>query len=475
MKFRYKVLIINIILLSIGIGTIGFLMIDKNFQLALDSQIKTAVEENNLIQSTVEYELLGYTNQTSTNITNQLAAIGDKLTSEMYVNDTSIYLIYGGFVAYTNSTTSCPDSLINYEEIGTKKYVLVEEANDVYIYTASSNELKNKKLNIVNKRKITSIYQLMNKQKAYFNILLVITLVVCSIFMYIISILLTRPLEKLAKVSESFGSGDYKARANLKSKDEVGNLAHTYNNMASAVENHIIELNNMVTRQDQFVADFTHEIKTPMTSIIGYADTIRSIELNREDQIMAASYIFNEGKRLEAMSMKLFEFIYTKQNKIVPQTIDVRSLMHSVSESTLPALHNSDIKLVTTTDSYTISGDKDLLSSAFINLIDNARKASKSGSTIYFSGAKTDNGFSISVKDEGIGISEEHLEKICDEFYMVDKSRSRKEGGAGLGLSLAALIFKSHEADFKIESTLNIGTTITITFPEIKKEVSDEK
>lgn len=473
MKFRYKVLIINIILLSIGIGTIGYLMIEKNFNLALESQIKNAIEENNLVQSTVEYELLGLVNETSSTITSHLATIGEKLTSEMYVNDTSIYIVYGGYIAYTNSSSPCPEELLNYPEIGKKKYVIIEEDGGKFIYTSSCNELKNKNLNIINKRDITSVYNLMEQQTAYFNILLVVILLVCSLLMYIISVLLTRPLEKLAKVSDSFGAGDYTARANITSKDEVGDLASTYNNMATAVEEHIHELNNMVTRQEQFVADFTHEIKTPMTSIIGYADTIRSLELEQEEQIMAASYIFNEGKRLEAMSMKLFEFIYTKHSQITPVAIDVRSLMHSVSESITPALQNSNISLVTKVESHTILGDKDLLKSAFINLIDNARKASKNGSTIYFIGEETSSGFSISVKDQGIGISEEHLEKICDEFYMVDKSRSRKEGGAGLGLSLAALIFKAHNADFNIESTLNVGTTITITFH--KEEVSHEK
>ena len=85
--------------------------------------------------------------------------------------------------------------------------------------------------------------------------------------------------------------------------------------MAQAVSDHVDELNDMVHRREQFVADFTHEIKTPMTSIIGYADTMRSLELPREEQIMALGYIFSEGKRLESMSNKLFDLIYLRQRR----------------------------------------------------------------------------------------------------------------------------------------------------------------
>ena len=114
--------------------------------------------------------------------------------------------------------------------------------------------------------------------------------------------------------------------------------------------------------------------------------------------------------------------------------------------------------------------------SAFINLIDNGRKASKPGSEIIFSCSVADNLVTIQVQDFGSGIPKEHLDKICDAFYMVDKSRSRKEGGAGLGLSLAALIFDAHSATMKIDSTLGVGTSFAISFPLYEQEViSDEQ
>lgn len=476
MKFRHKVLVINIILLSIGIGTVGFFMIDKNYQLALNSQIKNTIEENNLIQSAIEYNLLNVLNSSSSEFQTQLGDIGKDVTSSMSANQSTIFIVYDGRLIFTNNESKYqyPDKLWEQTEMGSKNYVIADEDGHQFIYAASANLVSGKSLNIINKREITEVYELMANQDKYFNFLLIIVILTCSIFMFIISYLLTRPLETLNRVSYSFGKGDYSARADIKTHDEVGVLANTYNSMAQAVSDHVDELQDMIVRRDQFVADFTHEIKTPMTAIIGYADTIRSKELSRENQIMAASYIFSEGKRLEAMSMKLFDFIYTKQHSITAVNLTTDRLMQEVAASVSPSLEHKDITLELSVCNCIIKGDIDLLKSSLINLIDNARKASYEHSKIIFSGEILNDSYIITVKDFGIGIGKEHLSRICDEFYMIDKSRSRHEGGAGLGLSLAALVFRSHNAEFKIESVPGEGTSIIITFKEFEK-ISDKE
>lgn len=471
MKFRYKVLIVNIILLSLGIGTVGFFMIDKNFQLALNSQIKNAIEENNIVQSAIEYELLDLSNLSADELAAPLINIGNDVTNSMSANQSTIFIIYDGKLVFTNSDNSefYLDELWEQAEIGNKNYIIVTEEDQTYIYTSSCNVVSDKNLNIINKREITSAYKLMEDQEAYFNFLLIFVVFICSMCMSIISYLLTRPLETLNRISANFGDGDYSVRANIKTHDEIGVLANTYNTMAESVSHHVDELQDMIVRQEQFVADFTHEIKTPMTTIIGYADTLRSKEMKREKQIMAASYIFSEGRRLENMSMKLFDFIYTKQHRINAVPFMTGKLISEVAISVTPILETKNINFVTSEDNCTINGDMDLLKSAFINIIDNAKKASNDHSKIIFSGEITDDGYVFTVKDFGTGISEEHLSKICDEFYMVDKSRSRSEGGAGLGLSLAALVFKCHDAEFEIKSTLGEGTTMIVTFKEFEK------
>ncbi len=469
MKFRYKVLIANIIILSISIGLVGFFMIDKNFNLALEQQIKNAIEENNLFQASIEYELLRNINQTPTyaSLNNEVFIdAGENVHSNMSANNSKLYIVYNNNLLYSSHNVDFEDSLWKNTDIGKKNYIITSSDSQYTIHVASSNALMGKSLNIITSRDITSAFSMMKNQAKYYKLLLLLVLIICSTILYIISYYLTKPLETLGKASESFGKGKYDSRVNITSQDEIGKLANTYNQMADAVSHHMKELESMVTRQEQFVADFTHEIKTPMTSIIGYADTLRSRELSREQQILAASYIFSEGKRLEAMSMKLFEFIYTKQHNITTVNIQLSRLMQEVYDSVYPMLEAKSITLVPDIEDCIIKGDIALLKSSFINLIDNARKASAKGSKIIFSSTLHDNKVTIIVKDFGIGISKEHLDKICDEFYMVDKSRSRSEGGAGLGLSLAALVFKVHEAVFNITSIVNEGTEVSVTFTQ---------
>ncbi len=478
MKFRYKVLIINMIVISICLGTVGYLMILKNFNLALDQQIENSVEENNLFQASIEYELLSIMNNnaySSNVLIEKLTQAGENVYTNISSNDSDLYVAYKGELIYSSGSLSCAQELWSSVEVGKKTYTINKVEDSYFICVSSCTLLMDEKLNIINQRDITSIYTMMEQQTGYYNILLVVVLVVCSVFMYILSTLLTKPLEKLQKASESFGKGDYEARVNIKSKDEVGQLADTYNVMADSVVDHMEELKNMVTRQEQFVADFTHELKTPMTSIIGYADTLRSRDLTKEQQMMAASYIFSEGQRLEAMSMKLFEFIYTKQHSITPKKLNTKKLMTEVVSSIEPLYEGKNVKLTTNMCNCYINGDLDLLKSAFINLLDNARKASQPGKEVIFSCVESDDAVTITVKDFGSGIPKEHLEKICDAFYMVDKSRSRKEGGAGLGLSLAALVFDAHNATMNIESQLDIGTEFSIAFPLYKEEVTTDE
>lgn len=466
MKFRHKVLMFNIILLSFAIGIVGFFMIRQNFKVSLDNQIHNAIEENNLIQAVVEYNLLSSFATSYENIEDSLENIGKDVSNNTAVSQSSLFITYDDVLLYSYSPDNLfySNELINQINASEKGYTLTSENGKYYITVSSANSFNDKKLCIITKRDISESYSLIKKQSSYFRFLLAVVLFVCSISMLIISVLLTKPLEQLTKISESFGEGHYSVRAYVNSEDEIGELAKTYNEMASAVERHVDMLEESVKRKEQFVADFTHEMKTPMTSIIGYADTIRSRELNRENQIMAASYIVSEGKRLEAMSRKLFDLLGTTNSKITMTDIDTDYLVESIISSVKPSYDAKSLTLVSSNESAVISGDIELIKSAFINILDNAKKASEKGSKIMLTGKVENDSYLLSVRDYGIGIAKEHLDKVCDEFYMVDKSRSRKEGGAGLGLSLVNQIATVHNAKLSIESTLGEGTTVTIQF-----------
>ena len=476
MKFRYRVLIINIIILSAALGITLFFMMQRNMDLALKNVTENAVEENNILQSAIEYTLLDVKTPEKKSYINALRSGSDMITLSLFSNHYDAYVIYDGSLIYSNpeSGNDTVFTLANNTLIGRKNYIITHEDDAFYIYVASCSYVGGSTLNIINRSDITTTYDMLNDQMTYYSAIALITIIAGSVFTYMASRFLTNPLERLNLVSRSFANGDYSARANIKTHDEIGELSQSYNLMADSVSEHVSMLNDMIDRQNQFIADFTHEVKTPLTSIIGYADTIRSLELPRDKQISSASYIFSEGKRLEKMSSKLFDLIYLKDKGLIFEEFDSGRLFEIVSYNISPALEEKNIRLDVSYEDTILFGDIDLLSSAFTNLIDNARKASETGSVIHFTGKLKNEKYMICVADHGYGIDPVHLDHIRDAFYMVDKSRSRKEGGAGLGLSLANTIFERHHAPMLIESTPGSGTGITVIFDPYNGEVNSD-
>ena len=383
----------------------------------------------------------------------------------MLGTSTELSISYDSVIIFSSSDTGNLPSkkLVNSTDSSRKKYQLTQENGKSFIYVMSSIFINESIVSIITKRDISETTTMINNNIWRLRIFIVAILLVAGLIVYFISLLLTKPLEDLNTVTDSFAKGDFSIRSSIRSKDEIGLLSDKFNHMADSVEDHIDELNDMLHRRDQFVADFTHEIKTPMTTIIGYSDTIRSVDLPREDTVRAADYIFSEGKRLEQMSSHLFDLIYLKDGEIPMLPVNTQALGEAVVTTILPSLKEKNITLDYSFENGEIIGDSVLLKSVFVNLIDNARKASEKGSTIHFKGHSS-SGYEFIVEDHGIGIEKKDLDRICDEFYMVDKSRSRSEGGAGLGMSLVATILNKHGAKLDIESSPGEGTKMKVIF-----------
>lgn len=463
MKFRYKVMIINIVLFSISLGFAGFLMIRKNYNLAYDNYLQSAVDENNLLQASVEYEVLQVINSASNyQIYNEIYRIGELVERRMNTSETVLYIRYGDSYMYPKENISIDDSIFDNLIEGEKKYIIKSENNNKNIYVISCNKVNEKYIYVISKKDITGLFEMLNRQIIYFQIIMATVIIFASVMIYFSAKYLTKPLETLNKATEKITDGKYDVKVSIDSGDEIGELADKFNCMAAAVMEHVDELKEMIHKREQFVADFTHEIKTPMTSIIGYADTLRSINLDREEELEALNYIFSEGKRLESMSHNLLDLIYLKDNTVELANCSTNNIVKEVVRIIRPALQKKKIKLITDIKSDIILVNKNLIISALLNVMDNAKKASDENSTIYFSGEKHEDEYNFYVKDNGIGMSEEECARIYDEFFMADKSRMRKEGGAGIGMSLVAAIIKAHGGTISIESKPHAGTTVSI-------------
>ena len=278
----------------------------------------------------------------------------------------------------------------------------------------------------------------------------------------LIGLLVRRSMQPLAVLKTAAGriaAGGYGERATVLSKDEVGALANDFNRMAEAVENHIGDLTETAERQRLFIGGVTHEFKTPLTTVILNADTLQNACMDEEERQTALSYIERQCKWLERITQKLLKLITLKQD-IELKPSSVPQLFERVEESMAETLRQRDTRLISECKLNTLSMDADLMQSVLINLVDNASKASAPGQAVTMR-AYDD---VIEVSDNGIGIPESELARITEPFYVVDKSRSKKLGGSGLGLALVKEIISAHGAELMIESSVGIGTTIRVQF-----------
>lgn len=472
MSFKLKVLITNIMLMAVSLGVIGYLMIHNSYRVSMDMQMDRAMEEHQMVVSAVESAVVDLLVNDSFYSMEQIGEIGEEIASTVEGTGTRFCFLDGERqYIYTNGEElDFNKELLDYLERGKRNYTIEEQDQNEILTIASLIRVNDSNMYLVNQRDISDIYRENEKQIRFFQIIMAAALLVCGGAISVISWWLTKPIEQLNNTASVIASGDYSVRTQLISNDEIGELAEKFDSMAEAIEGHVQELKDHARQQEDFVASFTHEIKTPMTAVIGYADMLRSKEMEKEQQILTANYIFQEGKRLESMSLKLFDLIALKRKDIEKQKIYTQVFGEEIQDSILPILEREDISFSVDMQPAILEGDRDLLKTVFINLVDNARKASKPGNEIRMRGIwnREQEGspfYEIQIQDDGCGIPEEEVNKICEAFYMVDKSRARKQGGAGLGLATTSLIVEVHQGRFLIESTVGKGTTMRVLLP----------
>lgn len=271
---------------------------------------------------------------------------------------------------------------------------------------------------------------------------------------------LLKPLRDLQQTSAAIREGDLDRRVRIRSRDEVATVGTAFNDMADRIQEQVAELEEVSEQRRQLLGSLTHELKTPMTSIIGYSETLLHVKINEEQQKKALEHINRECLRLERLSGKMMNLIGLYDNDSITLTeYPVQTLLDRVYDLEIHHIREKGMHLVISCSMDTLAMDVDLMESLLVNLIDNAIKASKEEDVIDVIATHD----RISVRDRGKGIPQEEIPKITEAFYMVDKSRSKKGGGIGLGLALCQQIAWLHHMHLEIQSTLGQGTTVTLT------------
>ncbi|XCP84494.1 HAMP domain-containing sensor histidine kinase [Roseburia hominis] len=309
---------------------------------------------------------------------------------------------------------------------------------------------------------ISPVYRMRQVQQQIYLRLFLVMLLIGSVLSYAMSRLITAPLEKLSTASRAIASGDYSSRVGLYATDEIGTVAADFDTMAEQMEQYILKLQESLLRQERFMGSFAHELKTPMTSIIGYAELLREEILSQEERVEAADYIVSEGKRLERLSRKLLSLFGLKQEAPSFSAANPAAIVHATVEQLGPLYETLNIRLVCKCQGGVCYLETSLVRSLLLNLLDNARKSMDSGGTILIHQEMLADGCRIRILDEGRGVPSEALPHLTEAFYRVDKARSRQQGGVGLGLALCKEIVELHHGTIRIRNRKKRGTSVTV-------------
>lgn len=306
---------------------------------------------------------------------------------------------------------------------------------------------------------ISNVYSNIYEVQKRLIIISIFILLIGSLFSYFKAASMTEPIEKVINAIEAMSEGELEKTVDVKGNDEIARLCHAFNDMNR-------KINMIDVERRQFVADASHELKSPLASIKVLVQSL--IAGGIDDKKISMEFlenIDNEIDRLTGIVNNLLELTKLEgSHGFNVEVFDISALCRDVVKKLTPIAKTKGLDLSLDVQSVLVEGNRDNIFRAVYNIVENAIKYSRKNSLVNI-WIEKDDMVKINIKDNGIGIPEEDLPRIFQRFYRVDKTRDRKTGGSGLGLSIAYEIVKLHKGDIKVQSKVGEGSLFIITLP----------
>ena len=292
------------------------------------------------------------------------------------------------------------------------------------------------------------------------NVILMIlnTIVISIILIQLISRRMIKPIKQITEATKKVAAGDFSVKLETNRKDEIQDLVDNFNQMVN-------DLGSIECLQKEFIDNVSHEIKTPISSIQGFAELLKDESLTKEEREEYASIIMEESNRLLNLSTNMLKLSKLQnQNKIAKkEQIDIAEQIRKAISLLEPRWSKKEITFNVSLEEKYFLGDEELIFQVWVNLIENAIKYSGQNSKIDITLKQEDNFIVVRIKDYGKGMKEEELNKIFSRFYQIDKSHSSE--GSGLGLAIVKRIVELSEGTIEVASQENEGTTMEVRLP----------
>lgn len=300
---------------------------------------------------------------------------------------------------------------------------------------------------------------------------LIVTLVAASIVALVILSLLLKKLRRMQHAVTAFEKGNLSSRITVTSNDEIAQLAQAFNSMADTIVQNLENIKHTDDLRRELIANISHDLKTPLTSIQGYIETLilKADNLPAEERKEYLEIILSGTERLIILVEQILEFSKLEAKQTLPsmEPFSIAELVQDVVQKFQPQAEKQKIRLraVIPKDLLLVYADIAMIERVLQNLIDNAMRHTPEIGVVTVEIVRNNNSVVVNISDTGYGIPQEDLPHIFDRFYRAEKSRSRNSGGTGLGLAITQKILEAHNSDITVQSAVSAGTTFSFHLP----------
>lgn len=459
MSYRLKLTVTIALLIAVSFGIGGTVMITTSFHATLKQETQSALSSFETVQNMLcllsalgdETDFAGLSNALT-----QMEAQGLGSWQALTLSNGKSQLFRSGSPELLDYGLPVPAG-------DQCSYLPVADSQGHGLLVLSILSAGDQELELLARFDVSHVYELRQTQQRQYVVVYLVVVFFGIAAAVVLSFALTRRLHRLTATVRKISGGDLSRRSHITSSDEFGQLSRDFDAMADKLQENINRLESDMQRQERFMGAFAHELKTPMTSIIGFADLLRQGNLDENTRMMAADYIYSEAHRLERLSFKLLDLLLLKKDGISLRGVWLGTYLEEIERALAPGLKQKNIRLVCKAEQKRVWLEPDLVKSLLYNLVDNASKAMDEGGIIALRAIDIPGGCRIQVADNGRGMEQAELSKITEAFYRVDKARARSQGGAGLGLPLCKQIAELHGGSIQFASEPGKGTRVTVT------------
>lgn len=467
LRFWQKTYILTLLIFVVVLCATVFIIVLLNQKKMLESEQKSALTEHLFRTSNVKRDI------------NQVKDGGIIIYDDILNSYTDFFAknnVLTEFRGINNDffSTSIPADIVDktlnlklFENIDIDTNFIIK--NNGYYFVACS--ALNENYMIISVVDFNQLFSEIYYQRIFYTLLCLFISIFVSLILFFVLRQVSLPLRRLSLTADKIAGGALSLRARVKGHDEISQLAESFNNMAESIISKMDALEITAEQKERIADNLSHEIRTPLTAIQGYAEFMLIANLSESEKGKALGYIVEESRRLQKISDRMLKLSVMRREEVslVPTSLDSVFSHFALTISAKAAKAKVNFSMEKP-PKLTINGDEILLESLLTNTADNAIKACEEGDSVSVYFSVDHNFFHVIIQDTGHGMSSEEIAKLGEPFYRPDKARSRKAGGAGLGITLCKQIALLHNAKLIYYSAEGKGTEVHISFPLLKKQ-----